>query len=98
QHQERAADLLHDAIELERLEVLENFVLRLHVEHPGDMLVRDRERRRVGARQSLEAVAPDLLVVPLRAPSEATGVTLLERRRARCIVAAEADRHHADAL
>src|SRR6476660_685256 len=59
--------------------------------------MRDRERGRVGARQPLETVAPYFLVVPLRAPGEAAGVTLLERRGARRVVAAEADRHHADA-
>ena len=59
--------------------------------------MRNRERGRVGARQALETVAPDLLVVPLRAPGEAAREALLVRRRARRVVAAEADRHHADA-
>src|SRR4029079_2175287 len=69
-----------------------------HVEHPGDVLMRDRERRSIGAREALEAVAPDLLVVPLRTPGETACKALFERRRARRVVAAEADRHHADAL
>src|SRR5581483_10161553 len=98
QHQEGTRNLLHDAVELERLEVRKHLILRLHVEHPGDMLVRNGKRRRVGARQALEALAPDLLVVPLRPPGEAAGKALLEGRRARGVIAAEADRHYADAL
>src|SRR5512142_250783 len=60
------------------------------------MLRSNRERRRIGLGQSLETVLPDFLIVPLRAPGDAAGKALLERRRARRVVAAQADRHDAD--
>src|SRR6185436_15365025 len=44
-----------------------------------------------------EAVLPDLPVVPLRAPGDAAREALLEGGGARRVVAAQADRHDADA-
>src|SRR3954466_13944652 len=59
---------------------------------------RHRQCRGICAGQALETLAPDFLVVPLRAPGDAAGVARLEGGGARRIVAAEADCHDADAL
>src|SRR6202035_3028083 len=40
----------------------------------------------------------DLVIIPLRAAGDAAGEALLQRRRARRVIAAQAERHHADAL
>ena len=62
------------------------------------MLRGDRQRRRIGLGQSLETVGPDFPVVPLRAPGDAAGKALLEGRRTRRVIAAQANGHNTDAL
>src|SRR5262249_58334479 len=47
--------------------------------------------------ESPEPLLPDRVVVPLRPPGDAAGVARFERGGARRVVAAEAQRHHADA-
>src|SRR6185437_15664523 len=98
QHQEGTGNLLRYAIELERLQPLHRLGLRRRVQHPENMLRSNRQRRRFRARDAVETVAPDFLIIPLCAPGDATGEALLEGRRARRVIAAEADRHDANPL
>src|SRR5262245_58944048 len=57
-----------------------------------------RQRRYLAGIERLEAPLPHVVIVPLRAPGDAGGKTRLERSGARRVIAAETDRHHADAL
>ena len=98
QQQERTLHLLHDAVEPEAFELLHRLGAALDAEHPHQMLRRHRQRRHRAAVEQVEALLPGVVIVPLRAPGDAGGVARLERRRARRVIAAEADRHHADAL
>src|SRR5262249_22878718 len=62
------------------------------------MLCSNRKGRRVRLRQTIEAIAPDFLIVPLRAPGETTRIPLVKCSRSRRVIAAKADCHNADAL
>src|SRR5262249_15864747 len=91
--QERAAHLLHHAVEAERLEALERVVERIGAQNPHDLLARHRKRRFEG---SLDAALPDRLVIPDRAPGDAGGEARIERRTARRVVTAQAYGDDAD--
>src|SRR5215471_3879064 len=95
--QERTADLLHHALEPEPLELLQRLVLCLDAEDPQEMVPRYRERRTLAARDPVQTLLPDGVVVPLGTPRDAGGQPWLERRGPRRVVATEADGHHADA-
>ena len=97
-HQKRAGDFLHYAVQAKAFEFFHRFIARFDVEYPQQMLPRHRQRRQLAAVEFFKAGAPDFPVVPLRAPGDAGGEALLKGRRARRVVAAEADRHNANAL
>src|SRR6185503_7823992 len=82
QQQERAGDLLHHSVEAEPLQLLHGLVPGLHVEDPQQVLPGNRQRRGLARIEPVEALLPDLPVVPLSAPGDAARVTLLEGRRA----------------
>src|ERR1700730_1076754 len=98
QQEERAGHLLHDAVELEVFQLLERRGAVVDAEHPLQMLRRHRQRQYPAGIEQIEPPRPDLVIIPLRAPGDAAGEALLQRRRARRVIAAEAERHHADAL
>ena len=95
---ERTCDLLHHAVQPEALELSHRFVARRNIEDPEQMLPRHRQRGGLSAVDQVEALLPGFPVVPLRAPRYAAGEALLECGRARGVIAAETDGHHADAL
>ena len=90
--------LLHDAVEPEAFELLHRGGAAVDAENPHQVLGRHRQRRHRAGIEQLEAPPPGLVIVPLRAPGDAAGKAWLERGGARRVIAAEADRHHADAL
>src|SRR6476659_10200720 len=98
QKKERTCDLLHHAVQPEALELSHRFVARRNIEDPEQMLPRHRQRGGLSAVDQVEALLPGFPVVPLRAPRYAAGEALLECGRARGVIAAETDGHHADAL
>src|SRR5262249_28885638 len=84
--------------EPEAFELLQCSGAAVDAEHPLQVLGRDREREYLAGVELLEPARPDLVIVPLRAPGDAAGIARLERSGARRVIAAEAQRHHADAL
>ena len=89
---------LHDAVELEALELLERLFLGFHAEDPQQMLPRDGQGQRLAAFDAGEALLPLRVVIPLGAPGNAASETMVHRRGARCVVPAQTQRHDADAL
>src|SRR6266511_4149276 len=97
QEQKRTGHLLHDAVEPERLELLERGRLAGDTQHPLQMLGRHRQGQHLAGGKLLESPRPDGVIVPLRAPSDTAGKPRLKRCGARRVVTAEAQSHHADA-
>src|SRR5215831_19889338 len=97
QEQERTADLLHDAVEPESLELLERGCLARHPEDPLQMFRRRRQRKHLAGGELVEPLRPDGVIVPLRPPGDAASEARLERGGPRRIVTAKAQRHHTDA-
>src|ERR1700733_8032628 len=62
------------------------------------MFGRDRQRWNFAGLQRLESPYPDFVEIPLRTPGDAACEALFEGRGARRVIAAEAERHHTDAL
>src|SRR6202035_3895331 len=93
--QERAAHLLHHAVEPERLELFQRGVEAVDAEDPHDVVAGHRHRR-LEAR--IDALFPGAVVIPDRAPGDAGSETLIQRRAARRVIAAKADGDDTDAL
>src|SRR5215470_16396238 len=93
--QERAAHLLHDAVEPERLQLLECVIEGVGAENPHDVMAGHRER---SLELRLDAPLPYRVIVPDRAPGDASGKARLERGATRRVVTAEADGDDADPL
>src|ERR1700683_3038752 len=78
QQEERAGHLLHDAVEAERLEFFHRRSAIGNAEYPLQMFGRYRQRRHLAGFEGLEALHPDLMEIPLRAPGDAAGKTRLQ--------------------
>src|SRR6202451_2044536 len=93
--QERAAHLLHHAVEPERLELFQRRVEAVDAEDPHDVMARHRHR---GLETGIDALLPGAVIIPDRAPGDAGGKAGLQRGTTRRVIAAEADGDDADAL
>src|SRR2546426_6347840 len=79
--QEGAPDSLHHPVEPEALEPLQRRVPRGHAENPEQVLPGHGQRGRLAARDPIQPLLPDRVVIPLRSPRDAGGEARLERGR-----------------
>src|SRR5882672_6488182 len=93
--QDRASNLLHDALEGKPARDLADLFYALFTEHPSSVVVVSRHRRfaTIGG-----AVFHDLVKIVKRTPAHAALEALFERCRARGVIPTKADSCNADAL